>query len=453
MAEEKSWLDRGLSVITDVKAGEGASALLLAVNVFFLLAFYSVLKIIRDALILSEAGAVAASYSSAGQALLLLVFVPAYSAFAARVNRLWLVCGVTLFFASNLILFYLAGMAGFRIGIPFYLWIGVFSMSAVAQFWAFANDLYSTERGKRLFPILGVGANLGALVGAGATAAIFGGIGPYPLLLIAAAGLIIPIGLTIWVHLRERAARRDAAAGQAEQPLAKTNGFKLVFSQRYLTLMAGLVLLLNLVNTLGGFMQNTLVRASAVNEVVADEAGREGQRPLTETETRAVAASIGTIQGGIQTWVNLLSFLIQAFIVSRIFSLIGVRGALFILPIIALGGYTAIALLPTLGVVRIAKILENSTDYSISNTTRHAFFLPLSREAKYAGKQVIDAFFVRFGDFLQAGVVFIGTTLALGVRHYALMNIAFAIVWLFVARAITLEHRKMVPVESQEKAA
>src|SRR5262245_14718605 len=173
MAEEKTWLDRTLSVFTDVRAGESGSALLLANNVFFLLAFYSVLKIIRDALILSEAGAVAASYSSAGQALLLLLFVPAYGAFAARVNRLWLVCGVTLFFASNLILFYLAGMSGFRIGIPFYLWIGVFSMSAVAQFWAFANDIYTTERGKRLFPIPGVGANLGARVGAGATTRIF----------------------------------------------------------------------------------------------------------------------------------------------------------------------------------------------------------------------------------------------------------------------------------------
>ena len=154
---EKSWLDRSLSVFTEVRAGEGVSALLLAANVFYLLAFYSVLKIVRDALILSESGAVAASYASAGQALLLLVFVPAYSAFASRVNRVWLVCGVTLFFASHLIIFYLIGSSGVRIGIAFYLWIGVFSMVVVAQFWAFANDLYTTERGKRLFPILGHG--------------------------------------------------------------------------------------------------------------------------------------------------------------------------------------------------------------------------------------------------------------------------------------------------------
>ena len=88
-----------------MRAGEGLSALLLAANVFYLLAFYSVLKIVRDALILSEAGAVAASYASAGQALLLLGFVPAYGAFASRVNRVWLICGVTLFFASNLLIF------------------------------------------------------------------------------------------------------------------------------------------------------------------------------------------------------------------------------------------------------------------------------------------------------------------------------------------------------------
>ena len=53
-----------------------------------------------------------------------------------------------------------------RIGVAFYIWIGVFNMVAVAQFWAFANDLYTNERGKRLFPLVGIGASLGALVGA-----------------------------------------------------------------------------------------------------------------------------------------------------------------------------------------------------------------------------------------------------------------------------------------------
>jgi AAA family ATP:ADP antiporter len=441
----KSWLDRVLSIVTEVRAGEGVSALLLAANVFYLLAFYSVLKVVRDALILSEAGAVAASYSSAGQALLLLGFVPAYGAFASRVNRLWLVCGVTLFFASHLLIFAALGVAGVRVGIAFFLWIGVFNMVAVAQFWAFANDVYSSERGKRLFPILGVGANLGALAGSALTAVAFGGIGPYRLMWIAAAGLLVPVVLTIVIHRRERGnaeGREETPNDRSEEVIGKAGGFELVFRNRYLFLIAMLVLLFNLVNTLGGFMLNTMITQEAASRVAAGTNGGLDARAL-----------IGTMAGTVQTWVNLVAFLLQAFVVSRLFKYVGVRGALFMLPIIALGGYTAIALLPILGVVMWTKVAENSTDYSVNNTTRHALFLPTSREAKYKAKQAIDAFFVRTGDMLQAGVVFAGTALAFGVRQFALVNVILVAVWLVFAMAIAREHRRLTATDVQDQAA
>ena len=446
---EKSWLDRALSIVTEVHAGEGVSALLLAANVFSLLAFYSVLKIVRDSLILSEAGAVAASYASAGQALLLFAFVPAYGAFASRVNRVRLVCGVTLFFASHLLIFYLLGMAGVRVGVAFYLWIGVFNMVAVAQFWAFANDLYTNDRGKRLFPLVGVGASLGAVVGSGATV-LFAGVGPYRLMLLAAAGFLIPVALTIAVHRRERDKNRDMDAVQAEQPLAKTGGFQLVLRDRYLLLIALLVLIQNLVNTLGGFALNSLITAEAVKTVIP---GGLGTRLPTPAETAAMKPLITSMSGGVQFSVNVLSFLFQAFLVSRIFKYLGIRGALFILPLVALGSYSMMAILPVFRIVRVGKILENSTDYSIQNTTRHALFLPTSREAKYKAKQAIDAFFVRTGDLLQAVVVFVGVSLALGVRGFAAINLMFVAIWLLIAVAIAREHKKLVPVESEKKAA
>jgi ATP:ADP antiporter, AAA family len=449
---EKSWLDRVLSIVTDVHSGEGFSALLLTVNIFYLMAFYYVLKVVRDALILSQSGAAAASYTSAGQAILLLALIPAYGAVASRVNRLTLVCGVTLFFASNLVIFYVLGNAGVRLGIAFYLWAGVFNMMAVAQFWAFANDLYTPERGKRLFPLLGVGMTLGALVGSAATKALFGGMGPYTLMLIAAAGLLIPVGLTIWVHFRERAAKRDAAAAEAEQPLGKIGGFELILKQRYLLYLALFVLMLNLVNTIGQFVWFTKITSEAVSAVAPDVANGS-TRELSKEETEAVAKLIGPMNADLFTWVNLLAFLFQTFLVSRIFKYVGVRGAMFILPIVALAGYSMIAIVPVLGVIRLAKIAENSTDYSISNTTRNALFLPLSREAKYKAKQAIDAFFVRTGDLLQAGVVFVGTTLAFGIRQYAILNIVFVGVWLVLALAIAREHRKLVPADTVKEAA
>jgi AAA family ATP:ADP antiporter len=132
----------------------------------------------------------------------------------------------------------------------------------------------------------------------------------------------------------------------------------------------------------------------------------------------------------------------------------GVRGALFILPLIALSGYTAVLFVPLLLVLQWTKIFENATDYSIQNTTRHALFLPTSREAKYNAKQAIDAFFVRTGDLLQAAVVFAGTEiLALTIRSFALVNVVLVGVWLVLAVGIAREHRKLVGSETETRHA
>ena len=440
---QKSLLERWLSIVTDVRAGEGVSALLLAANAFYLLAFYQVLKLVREALILSESGAVAASYASAGMAAILFFFVPAYSAFAARVNRVWLVCGVTLFFASHLLIFWALGNAGVRIGVAFYIWIGVFNMVAVAQFWAFANDIYNSERGKRLFPLVGVGATLGAALGSLVATLVFGGIGPYVLMLIAAAGLLVPVALTIIVNRREAATRRDAQV-VSEQHLAKgSTGFKLVLTNKYVLLIALMVLVYNLENTLGGFMLNALITNEADSRIAAGVAAAADRRAI-----------IASLSGTVLTSVNILAFLLQTFVVSRLFKYIGVRGALFVLPLIALGGYSAVLVLPVLAVLQWTKIFENSTDYSVQNTTRQALFLPTSREAKYNAKQAIDAFFVRTGDLLQAAVVFLGTeVLALTIRSFALVNIVLVGMWLALCFGIAREHRKLVGSETSERHA
>jgi AAA family ATP:ADP antiporter len=440
-ASRRTRLDRALAVCADVRAGEGAGALLLAANVFCLLTFYSVLKVVREALILSEGGAEIKSYAAAGQAVLLVLLVPAYGIVAARVNRIKLNTGVTLFFASHLLVFALLGMAGVRVGIAFFLWIGIFNLVVIAQFWSFANDLYSEEQGKRLFPLVGIGASLGAVVGAGASAVSFKGVGAYTLMLIAAAGLLLPVGLTIWANGRTR--RHDPPGVRVgDQPLARTGGFQLIFNDRYLLLIAVLVVVVNVVNTLGEFVMGRLITADAVAAVASGSAGGATARDL-----------IGATSGYVQTWVNALGFVLQAFVVSRVFRWIGVRGALFVLPIVALGSYSTMLMLPVLAAVRAAKIAENSVDYSIQNTARHALFLPTSREAKYNAKQAIDSFFWRLGDLLQAAIVFAGVALGLGVQAYAVINLVLVGCWLLIAFALASAHRNLLTARPKTVAA
>ena len=89
---------------------------------------------------------------------------------------------------------------------------------------------------------------------------------------------------------------------------------------------------------------------------------------------------------------------------------------------------------PLLALVRLVKIAENATDYSIQNTVRNVLFLPTSREQKYKAKQVIDSFFVRAGDVLSALLIFVGTTqLTLRVTGFARVNLVLALVWLVLA--------------------
>lgn len=431
-SQEKNLLERFLSLFSVVKTGEGGSAILLAINVFLLLGAYYILKVVRDSLILAESGAEVASYSAAGQAVLLLFVVPAYGSFASKVNRIRLVSWATLFFVSHLIIFFLLGNAGYQIGIAYYLWLGIFNVFVVAQFWAFANDIYTEGQGKRLFPIIGVGASLGAWVGTTVIKQIFRSVGPYLAMLIGGAILVMCVLLTLWVNRRESGHSGSVEAKKAQKPLGKEGGFRLVKNNRYLRLIAVLILLLNVVNTTGGYVLNSLVVSTADSEVAA---GR-----MQEEERLAF---MGEYLAGVYGWVNLLGLLIQMFLVSRIFRFLGVRGALFILPCIALGGYTLLVALPLLNIVRVVKITENSTDYSLMNTIRAALYLPTSREVKYKAKQAIDTFFVRLGDMLQAGIVFSGVQLGFGIRNFAMVNASFCVLWLVVAVAIFREHKRI----------
>ncbi len=431
MEPRKGPIERALSLFSDVRPGEGGAVLLLAVNAFNMMALYYILKPIREALILSEAGAEVKSYASAAQAILFIFLVPLYGAFASRVNRVWLLSGMTLFFIGNLALFILAGSAGWHIGVPYFIWLGVFNFMIVSQFWAFANDLYSEEAGKRLFPIIGIGVSFGALVGAKATAVFIERLGPFELMSVAAGMLGVFILLIILTN-RMVSGANTAVAETAREHLSREGGFKLVFENRYLRLIAFLVLLLNMVNTVGEFILGKLVETTAIQQIGAGQAF-EAQR----------GAFIGAFYGDFFFWVNLAGFLVQTFLVSRFFKYIGVRGSLFVLPVISATTYAVTAAMPILRVIRVTKIFENSTDYSLNNTVRQALFLPTSREAKYKAKAAIDTFFGRTGDALQAAVVFIGTQLAFGIRAFALVNLVFVAVWLLVCRGITREHRRL----------
>lgn len=255
-------------------------------------------------------------------------------------------------------------------------------------------------------------------------------------MLIAAAALCLCAALSRWAShvISEREGEQEKKKNV--ETLGKQGGFQLLISDPYLRLIAVLTILLNIVSLSGDFIVGKLV----VNH--ANEAVGLGKQLLA-----ARGAYIGAYYANYYAWTNLVSFVIQAFLVSRIFKYVGVRGSLFILPALSLATFGVIIVHPILSVVRDLKIAENGTNYSLQNTIRNALLLPTSREAKYKAKAAIETFCVRLGDVLQAGIIFVGTRLHASLTWFATITLAFTAFWILVAGALYRQHRQQSPEE------
>ena len=446
-----------LKLFTVIHPEESGTALLLMLNIFLLLTAYYIIKPVRTALILAGKGAEWESYLNAVIAVLLIFVVKVFSSVASKLPRQKLISWITAFFISNLVLFYFLSFSGIAMGtmgIIFFLWVGIFNVLVIAQFWAFANDLYSEEMGKRLFPIVAFGAASGGFVGSRIAGWLIQPIGLYQMMLVSSAILGLCIILTLVIHRREvrltqaRVSEKGESRAETdenldtkeqEKPLEKGGGFQLIFKKRYLIYIALFVLLLNFVNTNGQYMLHRVFEEAAIEAV---DSGTAGGLNIEEY--------IGEYEAKFMMYFNLLGMIIQLFIVSRIFKWFGVRVALFILPFIALGGYFLIAAGASLTLIFWVKVAENGTDYSLMNTTRHALFLISTREEKYKAKAAIDTFFHRAGDVLSALIVFLGTTyLAFNLERFGAFNIGLIMIWLIIGALIFREHKRLSVLKSK----
>ena len=433
-------VDRALRLFADVRQGEGRTAVLLACNVFLILTAYYVLKPVREALILGEGSPELKTYLSLVQVGLLSVAVPLYGRLAAWLSRGRLINVVTWFFVGCLLTFFFLARSGVPVAVPFFLWIGVFNLMILAQFWAFANDLYTREEGERLFPIVGFGASLGAVLGAVIAGWLLVPLGIHSLLLVGAVLLIAQLQLTNYLDQGTSRASRPGAAPPREDavPGKAGNAFSLVLGTPYLRLIAFMVMLAVAVDTVGEYL---------LGSIVTDGIHARG------LSADAAASAIGAFYSRYFALINGAGLLVQLLLVSRIVKYLGVRTAVAIVPVIQVASYLVLGAGPGLGLLLAMKVTEKSTDYSLNGTVRQMLFLPCTRMEKYAGKQAIDAFFFRMGDVLAAGIVFLGSAAALSISRFAHVNVGLALTTATLAVFVGRGYSRRLPPHTSLPAA
>ena len=440
----------------EVKPREGVTCLILIANIFLILAAYYLIKPVRESwLALSDVGDLSKmeikAYSAFAQSLLLVAILPWYSRLAARVTRRNLILSVGGFFGCLLVIFWLIQPGKLTTivpyaGIIFYLFVGIFSVTLVAQFWAFSTDLYGPERGKRLFPLVAIGAALGAVFGSWVGEHMIRDfeVEAFDLILISLVPLVAALAMAAWSDKRGTYGTPSSwTSDRWQQPAAPSDQgpFDLIMSHRYLAATALFILIFSWVVASGDNILFAIVQET-IREKLA------GQALDAQAYGVALKEATTVFYSSLYFWVNLFALLLQTFFVSRILKYGGMRMLLLTTPVISLFAYAAMVFAPVLALVKAVKVAENSSNYSVNNTARHMLWLPTSKEMLYKAKPTVDTLFVRLGDGMAALTVLLGTrVLSLGTIEFVLINIVLILVWIGLCLYLYQEHHRWSEIQ------
>jgi len=235
---------------------EGRLLLLMGALVGTLLCAYTLAKVLRDALFLTEFGAVTLPYMYIGVALLSAAFVWLESLFSRVLTR-----EVSVRISQLAAIGFSVAAA---IALPlekhwttalFYLWTGSQAMMLLPHFWLLALDVWDSRRARRIFPILTGFGLIGGLVGGGMAAwltPIVQRVG----LMWALTGLLLVAHALTWVVQSHRAHH----PGHVEAVGSKASFWEIIRRSHYIKVLAAGLALSVVVSTLVDFQFKFLIQ-------------------------------------------------------------------------------------------------------------------------------------------------------------------------------------------------
>ncbi len=393
-AAQASPLTLVLRRIVQVRPAEVRALLLGCAYYFTVLTAYYIIRPIRDQMGLAG-GVRNLPWLFTGTMTGMILVNPLFSALVARYPRRRFVPMAYRFFMLNLLLFFLLLRlvphdATVWVGRVFFMWVSIFNLFVVSVFWSFMADVFTSEQGKRLFAFVALGGTLGAVLGASITALFVELVGQTNLLLISIAFLQLAIwcaaGLGRAAGASEAAARSAAGGGGEESARGDTvigggmlAGIGHVLRSPYLLGICLFILLYTIGSTIVYFQQAGIIDASV---------------PKGDPQTALFAR--------IDLMVNALTIVMQLYVTGRIARWLGVGITLAVLPALSIAGFTALALMPVLGVIVAFQVVRRAGEYAVTRPMREVLYTVINREDKYKAKNFIDTFVYRAGDQIGA---------------------------------------------------
>ena len=303
-----------------------------------------------------------------------LIAVPLYSHLVAKFRRRQLVPVVYRFLALNLVAFSLAMRfldeeALKYVARVFFVWVTVYVLFSTSLFWSVQADVFSRERGKKLFGAIAGFGTVGAITSSfvvGRTAEFFG---PANLLLLSAG--LLEVGLWCFRHLDPSRIGSTKTEKKNPNPL---DGFIQVVQSPYLR---SIMLYVFSTTACGTYLYIT--QADMISEAYPDKAARTAIFANLDFATQTVTV-------------------VFQFVVATLLMRYSLKATLCVLPCVYLIGISGLLATPALWVLMATMVLSRASTYGLTVPATGVLYTVVSRDEKYKAKSVIDTLVIRGSD-------------------------------------------------------
>ena len=412
------WTAR-LRRLLDIRTGEAAPALFVALYLATVVAAFVLAKAIRNGLFLEEHGPFRLVYVYAAVPVVVTILVPLHARLASGRGRRAVHIGTLVCFSLTFVWFWYAFRFRPSSLLPayFYVWVNCYGVIAPVQIWTLASSVFDTRQARRLFGFIAGGASLGAIVGGLLAWVLVFVAGRAEDVILVVVGLIAAaVGL---VHLTWRVIPAEPPVVETTAGTTVRASLDTVRRHPYLGRLALLVFLVAIATQWTEFQVG----------LVADRAlGGNAER-------------LAVFYGQLNFTLGLVAFLLQ-FATGPTLRRFGVGLGILCLPLAIGAGSVLILVFPTIVSVVVTKGLDQSLRFSIDKASYELLYVPIDAQLRSRVKATIDVIVSRAADLAGAVLLFLVTRafLAAGagfeLRGTAAVILVVIAAWLTVAVSV-----------------
>lgn len=429
MTNFKNFSYRIIRPFTDIRKNEAFNLLLLFFYFFLLTTTAYTLKPGKISLFLDGLSDNMLPWAYLLTAIIISTVVPLNTKLLLSSKRTFFISLSLIFFIFSLLIFRILFLyLGNWFLLLYWVWVELFTITSVTQFWILVNDIYLPHQAKRLFGFLVSGGLLGGIAGSLITTFFAKKIGTENLIFLCPITLFLCLLIIRTVSRSHPIEKQTKTLGSREDKksgIQFLSSLSLLKNNRYFYLLSGMMISGILITTFIDFQFNSIVE-------------------MTFVEKDARTSFLGIFF----TLLLIFSYFLHIILTNRILKNFGLKTALLIAPIIIFFGVLSVLFIPVFALIYWAifiKGADKSLAHSLSQTVRELLYIPIPAETKYRVKVFIDMFINKFAKGL-AGlllIIFI-SILDFPIKYVGLITAVIALLWIILNLLIHQEYVNLV---------